>query len=91
MSVKAQPQLLAVSNVRAWMLATPFTQCVEWSSYVDHMLEALAASAPSSDPTDAEVVWLRQIDAGSDNECWVVCSQLDAGATPFSRNQVLFA
>ena len=38
--------LLHVSNIRAWMLAAPFTQCDEWKSYVDHMLDALAGAAP---------------------------------------------
>lgn len=29
----------------AWMMATPFTQCTEWSKYVDHMLRILSTKA----------------------------------------------
>lgn len=28
-------------------------------------------------------IWLRPIDGGTPNECWVVCNKLDAGAVPF--------
>ena len=37
-------------NVRAWMLATPFTQCSEWAAYVSHMTESLAALPSSPAP-----------------------------------------
>lgn len=29
------------------------------------------------------VVWLREIDAGTDNACWVVCAKNDLGSRPF--------
>lgn len=32
---------------------------------------------------DATVVWLREIDAGTDNACWAICNQVDSGALPF--------
>lgn len=28
-------------------------------------------------------VWLREIDAGTDNACWVVCAKGDPGAVEF--------
>ena len=83
--------LLAPSNIRAWMLATPFTQCAMWSSYVDHMLGSLSAVAPTgAAPTEEDIVWLRQLDADSDNSAWVVCNRLDPGAVPFTRNDMGF-
>lgn len=30
-----------------------------------------------------ERVYLREIDGGTPNACWVVCSREDSGATPF--------
>lgn len=30
------------------------------------------------------VVYLKLLDAGTDNECWVVCAKGDPGAVPFS-------
>lgn len=30
-----------------------------------------------------ELVWLRLVDAGTDNECWFVCNRCDPGAIPF--------
>lgn len=27
-----------------------------------------------------EIVWLREVDAGTDNACWVVCARGDPGA-----------
>jgi hypothetical protein len=32
------------------------------------------------------VVYLRCVDAGTDCECWVVCSKGDPGATQFERS-----
>lgn len=92
MSVGASPSpLLAPSNIRAWMLATPFTQCTEWSSYVEHMLRSLAAVAPSGPtPAEEDVVWLREVDADSENAAWVVCNRLDPCAVPFTRNDMIF-
>jgi hypothetical protein len=33
-------------------------------------------------PTE-DVIYLRPIDEGTDNECWVVCNRVDPGAIPF--------
>lgn len=30
-----------------------------------------------------QIVWLREVDAGTDNACWVVCAKGDAGAWAF--------
>lgn len=30
------------------------------------------------------VVWLREIDAGTDTACWIVCNRIDPGAVAFS-------
>lgn len=88
---KTSSPLLAPSNIRAWMLATPFTQCAEWSSYVDHMLRTLAAVAlPAAVTTDDDVVWLRRIDADTDNAAWIACNRLDPGAVLFTRNDMGF-
>jgi hypothetical protein len=38
-----------------------------------------------------EIVWLRQMDAGTDNACWVVCNQADPDATPFSKHETITA
>lgn len=32
---------------------------------------------------DVEVVYLKKVDAGTPNECWVVCNKVDSGAVPF--------
>lgn len=32
------------------------------------------------------VVYLKCIDAGTDNECWIVCSKGDPGAVQFERS-----
>ncbi len=32
------------------------------------------------------VVYLRKIDAGTDNACWVVCNKIDPGAVAFVPN-----
>jgi hypothetical protein len=29
-------------------------------------------------------VWLREVDAGTDNACWVACNKVDPGAVEFS-------
>jgi len=31
-----------------------------------------------------EIVWLREVDSGSDNACWVVCARGDPGAIAFT-------
>jgi hypothetical protein len=36
--------MIASANLRAWMMATPFTVCEEWKNYVDHMIDALTKS-----------------------------------------------
>lgn len=33
------------------------------------------------------VVYLRQVDAGTDNACWVVCAKGDPGAVAFVPRQ----
>lgn len=30
-----------------------------------------------------EIVWLREVDAGTDNACWVVCAKGDIGGVAF--------
>lgn len=30
------------------------------------------------------IIYLREIDAGTDNACWVVCARVDPDAVPFS-------
>ncbi|WP_456717181.1 MULTISPECIES: hypothetical protein [unclassified Bradyrhizobium] len=52
---------------------------------VDQLLSS--ATAKSQD----DVVWLRQADAGTDNECWVICNRADPGATPFSPSEATAA
>lgn len=34
-------------------------------------------------PDSDTVVWLREIDAGTDAACWVVCNKVDPGAVAF--------
>jgi hypothetical protein len=29
------------------------------------------------------IVYLREVDAGTDNACWIVCNKVDEGAVPF--------
>lgn len=31
-----------------------------------------------------EIVYLREIDAGTDNACWVICNKIDPGAVAFT-------
>jgi len=33
------------------------------------------------------VVYLREIDSGTDNACWVVCNRIDPGAVPFKATE----
>lgn len=49
--------------------------------------EALAAALQQSPGTDAarEVVFLVEIDAGTDNACWVIGNRVDQGSVPFFR------
>lgn len=36
-------------------------------------------------PADEGVcVWLREVDSGTDNACWVVCNRIDPGAIEFA-------
>jgi len=32
-------------------------------------------------------IYLRCVDAGTDNECWIVCAKGDPGAIPFLREE----
>lgn len=32
-------------------------------------------------------IYLRCVDPGTDNECWVVCAKGDTGALPFRREE----
>lgn len=34
-------------------------------------------------PDETPIVYLREVDAGTDNACWVVCSKGDPGAVTF--------
>ena len=43
-------------------------------------------------PMADESVYLREIDAGTDNACWVVCNKVDKGAVLFvPLDQILYA
>lgn len=48
-------------------------EAVDFQMAIDDVLQS-----PSPDP----VVWVREVDAGTDNACWVVCAQGDPGARP---------
>lgn len=45
------------------------------------------SATPSQDvePKSREVVWLSEVDAGTDNACWVISNRVDADAVPFFR------
>ncbi len=36
------------------------------------------------------MVWLRKIDGGTDNACWVICAKDDPGAIEFGPKQRLY-
>ena len=40
-------------------------------------------SHPDADVERPVKVWLREIDPGTDNACWVVCAKGDPGAVEF--------
>lgn len=44
--------------------------------------EAGGVAIPAGE-APAERVWLREVDAGADNACWIVCARHDAGAVAF--------
>lgn len=48
------------------------------------MIKGGALDSDSGEPGNViSVVYLREIDAGTDNACWVVCSRIDPGAVRF--------
>lgn len=64
--------------------------------YAKVMLDKLAATAGDiiarqaavirvyEDFEEPESVWLKKTDAGTDNECWIICAKGDPGAVLFN-------
>lgn len=53
---------------------------------IDHLDQPVAPTDFSVEPRNAYPrVYLRCVDPGTDNECWVVCAKGDPGAIPFLR------
>jgi hypothetical protein len=43
--------------------------------------------SPVEPKCDNPRVYLRCVDPGTDNECWVICAKGDSGATAFVREE----
>lgn len=72
-----------------------FRYCINnpsaWESYDEGISEKMRAADNEIDRLDRElsavrsarpISWLREVDAGTDNACWVVCAKGDPGSRP---------
>jgi hypothetical protein len=52
-----------------------------WLCECDH---EKTGPCPVSQEQERPTVYLREVDAGTDNACWVVCNKVDEGAVAFA-------
>jgi hypothetical protein len=51
---------------------------------VSDMIREFSAQIPLRSSEGSTIVWLREIDRGTDSACWVVCNKIDPGAIMFT-------
>lgn len=60
---------------------------VEWRGFLSKAALILSNKSArlAAKPADEGVrAWLREVDSGTDNACWIVCNRIDPGAVEFS-------
>jgi hypothetical protein len=70
-----------------WSNRDPQDVCViQMKATARAMLTAALQDSPGDKPCfHDEVVFLREVDAGTDNACWVISNRVDPGAVAFFR------
>jgi hypothetical protein len=51
----------------------------EWAAFAEHVTDYLNELLDIQRTPD---LWVREVDGGTDNACWVVCAKGDPGARP---------